>query len=119
MAYALRLAKEKGIDALEEDLKMRNAIDLPLRVSKADLDKFSDNVKYNTILYIKILMAVTMHDEFGFGNKRIKQMFERFDNKAECIAEDYSTWEEQISIIAEEWGIDMDSERRDLRTVIK
>ena len=40
MAYALRLAKEKGIDALEEDLKMRNAIDLPLRVSKADLDKF-------------------------------------------------------------------------------
>ena len=37
MAYALRLAKEKGIDALEEDLKMRNAIDLPLRVSKADL----------------------------------------------------------------------------------
>lgn len=71
MAYALRLAKEKGIDALEEDLKMRNAIDLPLRVSKADLDKFSDNVKYNTILYIKNLMAVTMHDEFGFGNKRI------------------------------------------------
>ena len=49
-------------------------------------------------------MAVTMHDEFGFGNKRIKQMFERFDNKAECIAEDYSTWEEQISIIAEEWN---------------
>ena len=119
MAYALRFAREKGLDALEADLKMRNAIDLPLRVSKADLDKFSDNVKYNTVLYVKILMAVTMHDEFGFGNKRIKQMFERFDNKAEYIAEDYSTWEEQISIIAEECGIDMDSERRDLRTVIK
>ena len=104
MAYALRFAREKGLDALEADLKMRNAIDLPLRVSKADLDKFSDNVKYNTVLYVKILMAVTMHDEFGFGNKRIKQMFERFDNKAECIAEDYSTWEEQISIIAEEFA---------------
>ena len=76
MAYALRFAREKGLDALEADLKMRNAIDLPLRVSKADLDKFSDNVKYNTVLYVKILMAVTMHDEFGFGNKRIKQMFE-------------------------------------------
>ena len=119
MAYALRFARKKGLDALEADLKMRNAIDLPLRVSKADLDKFSDNVKYNTVLYVKILMAVTMHDEFGFGNKRIKQMFERFDNKAECIAEDYSTWEEQISIIAEECGIDMETERRDLRTVIK
>ena len=39
MAYALRFAREKGLDALEADLKMRNAIDLPLRVSKADLDK--------------------------------------------------------------------------------
>lgn len=73
MAYALRIAKEKGIDALEEDLKMRNAIDLPLRVSKADLDKFSDNVKYNTILYIKILMAVTMHDEFGLVTKELSR----------------------------------------------
>ena len=118
-AYALRLAKKQGIEALEEDLKMRNAIDLPLRVSKADLDKFSDNVKYNTILYIKILMAVTMHDEFGFGNKRIKQMFKRFDLKAECIAEDYSTWEEQVSIIAEECGIDMETERRELTWRLK
>ena len=107
MAYALRLAREKGLDALEADLKMRNAIDLPLRVSKADLDKFSDNVKYNTVLYVKILMAVTMHDEFGFGNKRIKQMFKRFDLKAECLADDYTTWDEQVSIIAEECGIDM------------
>ena len=119
MAYALRLAKEKGIDALEEDLKMRNAINLPLRVSKADSSKFSESVKYNIVFYIKVLMAVTMHDEFGFGNKRIKQMFKRFDLKAECIAENYSNWEDQVKIIAEECGIDMETERRDLRTVIK
>lgn len=118
MAYALRIAKEKGIDALEADLKMRNAIDLPLRVSKADLDKFSDSVKYNTILYIKILMAVTMHDEFGFGNKRIKQMFKRFDLKAECIAEDYSTWEEQVKIIAEECGIDMKQDAKYINVTV-
>ena len=46
-------------------------------------------------------------------------MFKRFDLKAECIAEDYSNWEEQVKIIAEECGIDMETERRDLRTVIK
>ena len=103
----------------KEEQARREGMAYALRVSKADLDKFSDNVKYNTILYIKILMAVTMHDEFGFGNKRIKQMFKRFDLKAECIAEDYSNWEEQVKIIAEECGIDMETERRDLRTVIK
>lgn len=39
-------------------------------------------------------------------------MFERFDNKAECLAEDYTTWDEQIKIIAEECGIDMEEERK-------
>lgn len=118
MAYALRLAKEKGIDALEEDLKMRNAIDLPLRVSKADLSKFSENVKYNIVFYIKVLMAVTMHDEFGFGNKRIKQMFKRFDLKAECLADDYTTWDEQVSIIAEECGINMKFGIKDINVTV-
>lgn len=110
--------KEKGIDALEEDLKMRNAIDLPLRVSKADLSKFSENVKYNIVFYIKVLMAVTMHDEFGFGNKRIKQMFKRFDLKAECLADDYTTWDEQVSIIAEECGIDMKFGIKDINVTV-
>ena len=118
MAYALRIAKEKGIDALEEDLKMRNAIDLPCRVSKADLSKFSENVKYNIVFYIKVLMAVTMHDEFGFGNKRIKQMFKRFDLKAECLADDYTTWDEQVSIIAEECGIDMKQDVKDINVTV-
>jgi len=118
MAYALRIAKEKGIEALEEDLKMRNAIDLPCRVSKADLDKFSENVKYNIVFYIKVLMAVTMHDEFGFGNKRIKQMFKRFDLKAECLADDYTTWDEQVSIIAEECGIDMKFGIKDINVTV-
>lgn len=118
MAYALRIAKEKGIEALEEDLKMRNAINLPCRVSKADLDKFSENVKYNIVFYIKILMAVTMHDEFGFGNKRIKQMFKRFDLKAECLADDYTTWDEQVSIIAEECGIDMKLGIKDINVTV-
>lgn len=112
MAQALRIAKRSGIEGLEADLKMRNAIDLPCRATKEDLDKFSENVKYNVVFYIKTLMAVTMHDEFGFGTKRIKQMFERFDNKAECLAEDYTTWDEQIKIIAEECGIDMEEERK-------
>lgn len=118
MAYALRIAKEKGLDALEEDLKMRNAIDLPCRVSKADLSKFSENVKYNIVFYIKVLMAVTMHDEFGFGNKRIKQMFKRFDLKAECLADDYTTWDEQVSIIAEECGIDMKQDVKDINVTV-
>lgn len=33
MAQALRIAKKNGIEGLEADLKMRNAIDLPCRAT--------------------------------------------------------------------------------------
>ena len=51
-------------------------------------------------------------------NLRLKFICRRA-RRGEPIAEDYSNWEEQVKIIAEECGIDMETERRDLRTVIK
>ena len=105
MAYALRIAKEKGIDALEEDLKMRNAIGLPVGVDRKALNQFTENVKFNTVDTMVILMAVTLHDEFGFGEKRVQRAIDRFMFKANCLDEDYTTWQEQIEILKEELGI--------------
>ena len=98
MAYALRIAKEKGIDALEEDLKMRNAIGLPVGVDRKAL---------NPVDTMVILMAVTLHDEFGFGEKRVQRAIDRFMFKANCLDEDYTTWQEQIEILKEELGIEL------------
>lgn len=107
MAYALRIAKEKGIDALEEDLKMRNAIGLPVGVDRKTLNQFTENVKFNTVDTMVILMAVTLHDEFGFGEKRVQRAIDRFMFKANCLDEDYTTWQEQIEILKEELGIEL------------
>lgn len=107
MAYALRIAKEKGIDALEEDLKMRNAIGLPVGVDRKALNQFTENVKFNTVDTMVILMAVTLHDEFGFGERRVQRAIDRFMFKANCLDEDYTTWQEQIEILKEELGIEL------------
>lgn len=107
MAYALRIAKEKGIDALEEDMKMRNAIGLPVGVDRKALNQFTENVKFNTVDTMVILMAVTLHDEFGFGEKRVQRAIDRFMFKANCLDEDYTTWQEQIEILKEELGIEL------------
>lgn len=117
MSYALRIAKEKGLDALEVDLKMRNAIGLPVGVSKKALNEFTENVKMNTIDTMVILMAVTLHDEFGFGQKRCQQTIDRLMLKANCLAEDYTTWQEQIDIMKEECGIELNirENNRDVR----
>ena len=34
MSYALKIAREKGIEELEKDLNMRKVVDLPIPVSK-------------------------------------------------------------------------------------
>ena len=33
MAYALRIAKEKGIEALEKELEFRNITNIPIKIS--------------------------------------------------------------------------------------
>ena len=119
MAYALRIAKEKGIDALEEDLKMRNAIGLPVGVDRKALNQFTENVKFNTVDTMVILMAVTLHDEFGFGEKRVQRAIDRFMFKANCQYEDYTTWQEQIEILKEELGIELSIRANDKDVNVK
>lgn len=102
MAYALRIAKEKGIDGLEEELKYRNCTEMPIGISRYECEEVTAAVKHNCIDTCLILAASTLHDEFDFGKTRILRFRDRFNNKAECIMDDYSTWEDEIQVLAEE-----------------
>lgn len=113
MSYALRIAKEKGIEELEKDLNMRKVVDLPIPVSKKALEECIDNIKNNTVDTFVILMIATLHDEFGFGEKRIQRAIDRFNFKAECLAEDYCSWDDYIQTIKDELGIICDIRKND------
>lgn len=113
MSYALRIAKEKGIEELEKDLNMRKVVDLPIPVSKKALEECINNIKNNTVDTFVILMIATLHDEFGFGEKRIQRAIDRFNFKAECLAEDYCSWDDYIQTIKDELGIICDIRKND------
>lgn len=106
MSYALRVAKEKGIDGLEEELKRRQAYNIPIRISNKELQEFTDNAKNMMLDTILILASVTLHDEFGFGHDRLNRFKERFNFKAECIGDDFTDWQDQIDILKEECGLE-------------
>ena len=106
MSYALRVAKEKGIDGLEEELKRRQAYNIPIRISNKELQEFTTNAKNMMLDTILILASVTLHDEFGFGHDRLNRFKERFNFKAECIGEDFTDWQDQIDILREECGLE-------------
>lgn len=113
MAYALNIAKTKGIGGLEEECKFRGATKMPLALPKNAIDECVLKIKENTIDTITILSAITLRDQFGFGAERIKRYVDRFNSKAECIMDDYTTWDEQIQILKEECGLEFKIRKND------
>lgn len=113
MAQALRIAKAKGIDGLEADLKMRNITGLPCAVSRAAMDECIMNIKYNVVDIFTILVAYTLHEKFGFGKTRLNRFIHDFNFQAECLDEDYCTWEDQIEILRQECGLDLSIRKND------
>lgn len=106
MSYALRYAKEHGLEALEQDLKKRGAYNIPIMISDKELKEFTDNAKMMLLDTVLILSSMTLHDEFGFGKERLSRFIDRFNQKAECIGEEYTSWQDQIDILKEECGIE-------------
>lgn len=45
MSYALEVAKKKGIEGLEEELRMRGITGIPIGVSRSAVDKAVENIK--------------------------------------------------------------------------
>lgn len=106
MSYALKVAKEKGIEGLEEELRFRGAYNVPINIPKATLDEFTLNVKQHMFDTLSLLTSATLHDEFGFGKERIQRFIKRLNLKAECIGEDYCTWQDYQEIMREECGME-------------
>lgn len=102
MAYAYKLVKEKGIEALEEDLRMRNIYNIPIRVNKEDLKKVDERLTS----FILLECLVTLRDYFEFGRQRALKFKDCFEKKCQLIAEDWTSWADQAWIVATELGIE-------------
>lgn len=69
MAQALRIAKEKGVEGLEEELKMRNIVDLPCAVSKAAMNECIMRIKNNTVDTVTVYLHIFFMKSLGLGEQ--------------------------------------------------
>lgn len=128
IAYAYKIildAKNNGADdsaaveALRKEIRFRNITKAPLAIPKAQVDDFCEDVKHNCVTTFKLMTMMTLHDEFGFGKRRLEQFMERFMLKVECINEDYASWQDYQDIIKDECGILVDLEKEFLEMAHK
>ena len=107
MAYALKIAGQGGIEELEKEIKFRNLTGISLNLSRKDLNTASEKIKEMTMDTFTILTVAVLHDEFGFGEKRCQRFIDRMNKKAECMIDDFCTWDDYIRTIKEELNLEL------------
>lgn len=78
MDYALRIVKEKGIDGLEKEIKMRTQTIAPLVYSRKEVDHFWNYISMCNFNNIMTASVYTLHECFGFGKDRLKKFENHF-----------------------------------------
>ena len=99
IGYALGIVREKGIEGLEEDVRFRNISKVSVAMSEDEYKDLTERMGKKIAQVVLTLAEITLRDEFGFGKSRLEKFADRLNEKARCVAEGYTTVEEQLEIL--------------------
>lgn len=107
---AAGLAKEGGFEAIEKEISFRGKVGNHLPVRNSEILKAAERIKKNTVQTVTALCMLSLHDEFGFGKKRLEQFMNRFWFKVDCMGDEENLfcWEDVRDILMKECGIDLE-----------
>lgn len=105
---ALRIVREGGLEALEKEIRFRGVTGIRTSLASKDLDKASRKIKEMTLDTFTILSIAALHDEFGFGEKRINRFMRKLEEGAEYLMDDLATWQDYIDSIKEQLNIHLE-----------
>lgn len=117
MLYALKIAKADGIDALEKDIRMRNFLKSPLAMTKQERDNFIQFVTENLYATMLTVVGMVLHDQLGFGKKRLLRFKEKFDQTTngvfdfDVFGNHYVTLEDYAKYLNEKADLGIDYQR--------
>ena len=111
MSYALKIAKEGGMEALEKEIKYRNIENYwYMGLNKKETQEVKEKIALRTKGIVTCVSLLTLRDEFGFGKDRGLRFLNRFDTKIDCLIgnpEDGQTvtLEDYAEAVRQEMGI--------------
>lgn len=117
MLFAHKILQEKGADALEKEIKLRNFLKLDVWARMEDVRELENTLSTNLYNSFVSTMLYTIHDEFGFGKTRLQRLKESFDRKVENIfdldwlGEHYVRFEDYAKYLESEYDFKFDVAR--------
>ena len=108
LLMALDIVKKDGVAALEKEIQFRNVTGIRMPLAKKDLDKATVKIKEQLLDTVTVLSVATLHDEFGFGEKRLTKFIDEYQKQLEAYNSEYV---ERVSdfttVLKEECGIEL------------
>lgn len=110
LALALKIVREGGRDALEEEIRQRGVTGIHVNLTQEELIQALNPIKDMTIRTMLAMSVATLRDEYGFGRERLQRFIDRFTRKTDCLAANFITWRDICENIEEETGISLSFE---------
>lgn len=85
MSYALKIAREGGLEELEKQVRLRGKIGACM-ISKDELFQTMDDISTRVYNNTMTVWYAVFHDRLGFGGKRLNQLKDWFDQKVLVMA---------------------------------
>lgn len=84
--YALRLAKEKGVDYLQEDIKKRGALGMSLLIPEKAAEETYNILAKKVMNTMKTVAMWTLYRQNGWRSVRLKRFEQQMDaNSEDCM----------------------------------
>ena len=107
MYYAYHIAKTEGIESLEKELEFRKNSGIKTLVPRDEMRKLHEEVVNRASKAILVLSVMVLNDELELSKEDLQRFIKRFNEKSAGIAEQYTTWEEQMAVLKDEMGIEV------------
>lgn len=107
MDYALRQIRKIGDKEFEKELKVRCNRAIDARLTPKEMDAASQKIKEMCLDTVLTMTVAVLHDEFGFGKKRIQRFFDRYMLKNSCLQGGFVNWQDYMDMIKDELDIDI------------
>lgn len=107
LSLGLRIVREGGLEALENEIRFRNISGIHTSLAAKDLGKASEKIKEMTLDTFTIIGIAALHDAFGFGEKRCQRWMDKVMEGADYLVDGLATWEDYINSIKERLNLDL------------
>lgn len=105
MAFAYRICKEQGIEALEHEMKFRGVHDIPLNVDHKDVIKMVRGQQWDELMIVATASAATLSEDLHLPPTMTKKYLEGFSGRTDLFREDKEAFEAAQDRLNRDFGM--------------